>query len=105
MPPTDPAPLNVPPGNPAPAPPRPSPPAANPQPAPPPDASRADRIARKKARKELQSLHQAAPNRNIASNPKFDPGSDLKGFDERRYHAAHYEAAGKPVPETDADDL
>jgi membrane protein involved in colicin uptake len=47
------------------------------------------KVARKAARKELKGM--------------FAMDRKAPGFDHKRFHALHYLAAGKPVPEADED--
>jgi hypothetical protein len=56
----------------------------------------AERKTRNAARKELRIMHKV--NRK---DPKHNPAS----FDDQRFHALHYLAAGKPVPSIDPDDF
>lgn len=54
------------------------------------------KAARASARKELRAMH--AVDRKAKD---FDPRS----FDDKRFHALHYLAAGQAVPSIDPDDL
>jgi hypothetical protein len=71
-------------------------------------SKQAIKAARKKSRKELRSLHGREqildPAGRLASGGR-PARVDNPDFDHKRYHALHYLAAGRPVPDTDPDDL